>query len=162
MSVRSTFCSRSRPTNVVHSPHQSTFKHRRARSSDHPLSTGFEQCHIPAVDSGAVLFRLFCTFTPAHTIKELEAGAAQSAEDDADENPLAVLSLTLPAAVPEFWLTVLRTHVGLSKPITDGDAGAFKYLADLRSEYISSSKLKPGFKLIFEVLSSEYEVLEET
>ena len=62
--------------------------------------------------------------TDQPTAEELEAGAAQSAKDDADENPLAVPSATAPAAVPDFWLTALRNHVGLSELITDRDAGA--------------------------------------
>ncbi|KAH9985296.1 hypothetical protein BJV77DRAFT_1062025 [Russula vinacea] len=88
--------------------------------------------------------------TDEPSTEELEAGAAQSAKDDADENPLAVPSSTIPAAVPEFWLTALRNHVGLSELITDRDASALKHLTDLRIEYLPSSEPKPGFKLIFE------------
>jgi nucleosome assembly protein 1-like 1 len=66
--------------------------------------------------------------------------------------------------VPEFWLTALRNHVGLSELITDRDAGALKYLTDLHIEYLPSSEPKPGFKLIFAFSSNEYfenDVLEK-
>lgn len=102
--------------------------------------------------------------TAEPTAEELEAGAAQSAKDDADENPLAVPLSTIAAAVPEFWLTALRNHVGLSALITDRDAAALKHLTDLRIEYLPSSEPKPGFKLIFEFSSNEYlenDVLEK-
>ena len=94
--------------------------------------------------------------TSEPTTEELKAGAAQSAKDDPDENPLDVPASTIPAAVPEFWLTVLRNHVGLSDLITDRDAGALKHLTDLRIEYLPSSEPKPGFKLIFEFSENEY------
>jgi nucleosome assembly protein 1-like 1 len=103
--------------------------------------------------------------TAEPTTDELVAGAAQSAKDDPDDNPLSVPSDTIPAAVPEFWLTVLRNHVGLSELINDRDAGALKYLNDLRIEYLPSSEPKPGFKLIFEFSQNEYfenEVLQKT
>ena len=94
--------------------------------------------------------------TSEPTTEELEAGAAQSVKDDPEENPLDVPASTIPTAVPEFWLTVLRNHVGLSDLITDRDAGALKHLTDLRIEYLSSNEPKPGFKLIFEFSENEY------
>ncbi|KAF8502612.1 NAP-domain-containing protein [Russula emetica] len=103
--------------------------------------------------------------TDEPTAEELEAGAAQSVKDDADENPLAVPPSTVPAAVPEFWLTALRNHVGLSELINDRDAGALKHITELRIEYLPSSEPKPGFKLIFEFSPNEYfenDVLEKT
>ncbi|KAH8999917.1 NAP-domain-containing protein [Lactarius hatsudake] len=99
------------------------------------------------------------------TPEELDAGAAQAAKDNPEENPFLVPPSTAPAAVPDFWLTVLRNHVGLSELITDRDAGALKYLNDLRIEYLPSSEPKPGFKLIFEFASNEFfenEKLEKT
>ncbi|KAI0271273.1 hypothetical protein BC834DRAFT_433509 [Gloeopeniophorella convolvens] len=99
------------------------------------------------------------------TAEELEAGAAQSAKDDPEENPLAVPEATAAAAVPEFWLTALRNHVGISDLITERDAGALKHLVDLRIEYLPSSEPKPGFKLIFEFTPNDYfenTVLEKT
>ncbi|KAH9167923.1 NAP-domain-containing protein [Lactarius sanguifluus] len=99
------------------------------------------------------------------TPEELDAGAAQAAKDNPEENPFLVPPSTAPAAVPDFWLTVLRNHVGLSELITDRDAAALKYLNDLRIEYLPSSEPKPGFKLIFEFASNEFfenEKLEKT
>jgi len=103
--------------------------------------------------------------TAEPTAEELDAGAAQSAKDDPEENPLAVPSSTAPASVPEFWLTALRNHVGLSELITDRDASALKSLTDLRIEYLPSSEPKPGFKLIFDFSPNEFfenDVLEKT
>lgn len=47
--------------------------------------------------------------------------------------------------MPEFWLTALKNHIGLSELITERDEEALKYLTDLRVEYLD----KPGFKLVF-------------
>ena len=94
--------------------------------------------------------------TDEPTTKELEAGATQSAKDDAKENLLAVPSSTVPAAVPEFWLIALRNHVGLSDLITNRDADALKYITKLRIEYLPSTEPKPGFKLIFEASPNKY------
>ena len=88
---------------------------------------------------------------------ELKAGATQSAKDDAEENLLAVPLSTVPAAVPKFWLTTLRNHVGLSDLITDRDADALKYITELRIEYLPSSKPKPRFKLIFKFSPNKYD-----
>ncbi len=109
--------------------------------------------------------RVLIHATAEPTAEELEAGAAQSAKDDPEENPLAVPSSTNPGPVPEFWLTVLRNHVGLSSLITDRDAGALKYLTDLRIEYLPSSEPKPGFKLIFDFSPNDFfenDVLDKT
>ncbi|QRW05839.1 Nucleosome assembly protein (NAP) [Ceratobasidium sp. AG-Ba] len=50
--------------------------------------------------------------------------------------------------IPEFWLTVLRTHDGLSGTITDKDEQALAFLTDIRLEYLPDST--PGFKLLFD------------
>lgn len=55
-------------------------------------------------------------------------------------------------AAPDFCLTALRNHVGL----IDRDAGALKYLSDLRSECLSSNELKPVFNLVVGVSLIEY------
>jgi hypothetical protein len=59
------------------------------------------------------------------------------------ENPLAVPPSTVAAAVPEFWLTTLTlsNHVGLSVMIADRDAGALKYLTDLREEATEAGEI---------------------
>ena len=74
----------------------------------------------------------------------LEAGATQSAKDDADKNPLTVPPSTIAAAVPEFWLTALRNLVGLSELIIDRDADVLKYLTDLCIEFPPSDEPSPG------------------
>lgn len=52
-----------------------------------------------------------------------------------------------PKGIPEFWLTALKNHLGLSELITERDEEALKFLIDIRLEYPSD---KPGFTLIFE------------
>ncbi|ORY87482.1 hypothetical protein BCR35DRAFT_302248 [Leucosporidium creatinivorum] len=52
-----------------------------------------------------------------------------------------------PKGIPEFWLTALKNHLGLSELITERDEEALKYLIDIRLEYPAE---KPGFTLIFE------------
>ncbi|THH14078.1 hypothetical protein EW146_g6208 [Bondarzewia mesenterica] len=81
------------------------------------------------------------------TTEELEAGSAQSLKDDPEHKPLD--ASTAAAAIPEFWLTALRNHVGLAELITDRDAAALKHLTDIRIEYLPPSDPKPGFKLQF-------------
>ncbi|KAH9970520.1 hypothetical protein BGW80DRAFT_1438074 [Lactifluus volemus] len=103
--------------------------------------------------------------TAEPTAEELEAGAAQAVKDDPDVQPLTIPESTSPTAVPEFWHTVLRNHIGLSDLITDRDATALKHLIDLRIEYLPSSEPKPGFKLIFQFSPNEYfenDILEKT
>jgi hypothetical protein len=50
----------------------------------------------------------------------------------------------LAIAAPDFSLTALKNHVDL----IDRDAGALKYLSDLRFECLPSNELKPVFNLI--------------
>ena len=52
-----------------------------------------------------------------------------------------------PKGIPEFWLTALKNHLGLSELITERDEEALKFLIDIRLEYPAE---KPGFTLIFE------------
>ncbi|KAM0789370.1 hypothetical protein ACM66B_000200 [Microbotryomycetes sp. NB124-2] len=52
-----------------------------------------------------------------------------------------------PKGIPEFWLTALKNHLGLSEIITERDEEALKHLVDIHLEYPDD---KPGFKLIFE------------
>ena len=77
------------------------------------------------------------------TTKELEAGAAQSAKDNVEDNLLAVPSSTVPTAIPEFWLTALRNHVGLSELVTDRDAGSSTSLTSVSSIF-PLTKPSPG------------------
>lgn len=67
------------------------------------------------------------------------------------------------AAIPEFWLTALRNHIGLADLITDRDEAALKHLADIRIAYLTEGK--PGFKLQFYFTPNEFfenELLEKT
>ncbi|PCH32978.1 NAP-domain-containing protein [Wolfiporia cocos MD-104 SS10] len=97
------------------------------------------------------------------TPEEVEIGEKVSAKDDPDYKPLPKDIVGQPAAaIPEFWLTALRTHVGLAGIITDRDAGALKHLVDIRLSYLTD---KPGYKLSFVFSPNEYfenEVLEKT
>jgi Nucleosome assembly protein (NAP) len=54
--------------------------------------------------------------------------------------------------IPQFWLTTLRNHSGLSDLITDRDEKALAYLRDVRFEHLDphSGDKKMGFKLFFE------------
>lgn len=77
-----------------------------------------------------------------------------SDEDDDDEPkpkvrapaPTADEIAQAPKGVPEFWLTALKNHLGLSELITERDEEALKYLVDIRLEYPAD---KPGFTLVF-------------
>ncbi|KAL5522860.1 hypothetical protein ACEPAG_8878 [Sanghuangporus baumii] len=93
------------------------------------------------------------------TTEEIKAG-----EDTVDElihGPLPEGDAAAP--IPEFWLTALRNHIGISDLITDRDADALKHLTDIRLEYLEGDQL--GFKLLFSFSPNEYfenEVLEKT
>jgi hypothetical protein len=49
--------------------------------------------------------------------------------------------------IPEFWLTALKNHLGISDLITERDEAVLKHLTDVRVEYLDG---KSGFKLIFD------------
>ncbi|KAF9028672.1 NAP-domain-containing protein [Hymenopellis radicata] len=101
------------------------------------------------------------------TTEEIEAGEKQSAENDEDYTPLPKDS-TAASAIPEFWLTALRNHIGLSELITDRDAAALKHVIDIRLSYLdnlSQLDAKPGFKITFLFSPNEFfenETLEKT
>ena len=52
-----------------------------------------------------------------------------------------------PKGIPEFWLTALKNHLGLSELITERDEDALKHLVDVRVKYPAD---KSGFTLVFE------------
>lgn len=96
------------------------------------------------------------------TAEEVAEGEKESAKDDDEYTPLPK-DISGPSAIPEFWLTALRNHVGISDLITDRDAGALKHLKDIRLAYLE--KGKPAFKIDFVFESNEYfenEVLTKT
>ncbi|GJJ09025.1 hypothetical protein Clacol_003246 [Clathrus columnatus] len=100
----------------------------------------------------------------APTEDEIKAGEEQSAKDDPDYTPLPSLSATaispsLSAAnpgmgIPEFWLTALRNHIGISELVTDRDAEALKQLTDIRVSYPSGEQL--GFRIHFYFAPNDY------
>ena len=101
----------------------------------------------------------------APTTEEIDAGVQASLKDDPDYTPLAKGAPSGPAAIPEFWLTALRNHVGIADLITERDAGALKHLIDIRLSYISRDEPKPGFKISFHFSPNDYfenEVLVKT
>jgi len=92
--------------------------------------------------------------TSAPTNEEIAAGEKYSIKEDEYYEPLPKDTPPSASGIPEFWLTALRNHVGLSELITDRDAGALKHLLDIRISYLTDSV--PGFKLIFEFSPNEY------
>ena len=101
----------------------------------------------------------------APTAEEFDAGVQASLKDDPDYTPLAKDPPSGPAAIPEFWLTALRNHIGISDLITERDAGALKHLIDIRLSYFPSDDPKPGFKISFHFSPNDYfenQVLDKT
>jgi len=96
------------------------------------------------------------------TEDEIEKGQKAEEEDeelekDDDESepepiehlpePTAEEFASAPKGIPEFWLTTLKNHVGMSDMITERDEEALKHLVDISVTYPDD---KPGFTLIFE------------
>jgi Nucleosome assembly protein (NAP). len=103
----------------------------------------------------------------APTSEEVEAGEKQALEDDEEYTSLPKDIATGPTAIPEFWLTALRNHIGLSELITDRDAAALQHLLDIRISYLDDSApdSKPGFKILFVFSPNDFfenEILEKT
>lgn len=106
----------------------------------------------------------------AATAEEIEAGTDYSIKDDPKYEPLPKDTPPSATAIPQFWLTALRNHIGLSELITDRDENALEHLIDIRYEYLDDSadsehEGKPGFKLIFTFSPNEFfdnEVLTKT
>jgi nucleosome assembly protein 1-like 1 len=99
------------------------------------------------------------------TKDEIAAGEAQSLKDDPDRVSLPADAQSDPAGIPEFWLTALRNHIGLSEIITERDAAALKHLLDIRITYLGKEEEKPGFKLTFVFSPNDFfenDVLEKT
>lgn len=117
------------------------------------------------------------------TAEEIAEGEKQSAKDDEDYTPLPATSSSDASAstsgIPEFWLTALRNHIGITDLITERDEGALKHLVDIQLKYLDADSAaetapadpeynlagKPGFKILFFFSPNEYfenEVLEKT
>ncbi|KAJ3712842.1 nucleosome assembly protein [Lentinula raphanica] len=102
------------------------------------------------------------------TPEEIAAGEQQSQKDDEDYTPLAKDD-KVPSAIPEFWLTALRNHIGLAEIITERDEAALKHLIDIRLSYLNGDEKeyenKPGFKITFVFSPNEFfenEILEKS
>lgn len=99
------------------------------------------------------------------TLAEIEAGEAVSLKDDEDYKPLPKVtseSELVSSGIPEFWLTALRNHLGLSEMISDRDAEALKSLIDIKISYPTEA---PGFKITFVFKENDYfegTILEKT
>ncbi|GAA5880533.1 hypothetical protein JCM16303_005420 [Sporobolomyces ruberrimus] len=65
-----------------------------------------------------------------------------------------------PKGIPEFWLTTLKNHLGLSELITEADEEALKHLVDIRVTYPAGGK--SGFTLVFEFAEGAKEFFENT
>ncbi|EKM77523.1 hypothetical protein AGABI1DRAFT_86473 [Agaricus bisporus var. burnettii JB137-S8] len=102
------------------------------------------------------------------TVEEVEEGTKYSVKDNESYTPVPTEPAPTATAIPEFWLTALRNHVGLSDLITDRDEGALKHLIDIRYEYLNDTTEqdgKPGYKLFFDFSPNEYfenEILTKT
>lgn len=96
------------------------------------------------------------------TTDEVVEGEKQSLKDDEDYTPLPKDTPNSTSGIPQFWLTALRNHIGLSEIITDRDAEALKSLVDLQLSYLQD---KPGFTLTFTFAPNDFfenETLEKT
>ncbi|GAW00114.1 NAP-domain-containing protein [Lentinula edodes] len=93
------------------------------------------------------------------TTEEITAGEQQSLKDDEDYTPVPKENI-VPSAIPEFWLTALRNHIGLADLITERDEGALKHLLDIRLSYLNENEKeyegKPGFKITFIFSPNEF------
>jgi len=87
------------------------------------------------------------------TKEEVAAGEEAELKDDEEYEALPKDVEASPSGIPEFWLTALRNHIGISSLITDRDADALKSLTDITIEYLTD---KPGFKLIFAFAPNDY------
>jgi nucleosome assembly protein 1-like 1 len=113
-------------------------------------------------------------------LKDKEEFDDSDDEDDEDEDNEEKIQTTLlphepivdgePGAeggIPQFWLTTLRNHSGLSELITERDEKALEHLTDVRFEHLdpNAGEKKMGFKLIFCFNQNPYfeqTVLEKT
>lgn len=96
------------------------------------------------------------------TAEEIAAGIEETKKDKEDYEGVSVEGDT--SAIPEFWLTALRNHPGITELITDRDADALKSLTDIQISYLPSDG-PAGYKLFFYFKPNDYftnEVLEKT
>lgn len=65
-----------------------------------------------------------------------------------------------PKGIPEFWLTTLKNHLGLSELITERDEDALRHLVDIRVAYPADNR--SGFTLVFEFGEGAKQFFENT
>lgn len=82
-----------------------------------------------------------------------EAAAVAKEEREAAEKNLSAEDKAI-KGIPNFWLTALRNHDGLSDLITEKDEEALTFLTDIRLVYLADTT--PGFKLIFDFAPNPY------
>jgi nucleosome assembly protein 1-like 1 len=86
-------------------------------------------------------------------------------EEESEKKPKGVKPTSeeleqAPKGIPEFWLTTLKNHLGLSELITERDEEALKHLVDIRVTYPEGGK--SGFTLVFEFAEGAKEFFENT
>ena len=74
--------------------------------------------------------------------------SAKDNEGDEEYAPLPADAEPAKEGVPDFWLTALRNHVGISDLITERDAPCLSALRDVRVVLIDGERR--GYRLEFE------------
>ena len=92
------------------------------------------------------------------TTEEITAGIEEAKKEKDDYESVAVEGEA--SAIPEFWLTALRNHPGITELITDRDADALKSLTDVQISYLPTDG-PAGYKLHFYFKPNDYFTDEE-
>ncbi|KZV90706.1 NAP-domain-containing protein [Exidia glandulosa HHB12029] len=88
-------------------------------------------------------------------IKKGEEVSKKDAEEKEEEyEPLEKGEKPAKEGIPDFWLTALRNHVGISDLITDRDAPCLSHLTDVRVVQLPLDK--PGYRLEFEFSKNDW------
>ena len=87
------------------------------------------------------------------------AGTLEAPENETEEGRAEAAAAAgegggpVPAGVPDFWSTALRTHPALAELITDKDAEVLAFLSDVRGEELNvegdDGDVLEGFRLVF-------------
>ncbi|EJD50227.1 NAP-domain-containing protein [Auricularia subglabra TFB-10046 SS5] len=96
--------------------------------------------------------------TAAPTAEELAAGAEVSVKDNEGDDEYKPLPADVEPAkegIPDFWLTALRNHVGISDLITERDAPCLSHLTDVRCVLINEDA-KKGYRLEFAFSKNDF------
>ncbi|KZV90716.1 hypothetical protein EXIGLDRAFT_750489 [Exidia glandulosa HHB12029] len=88
-------------------------------------------------------------------IKKGEEVSEKDAEEKEEEyEPLEKGEKPAKEGIPEFWLTALRNHAGISDLITDRDAPCLSHFTDVRVVQLPLDK--PGYRLEFEFSKNDW------